>query len=287
MSIVARTSNFFVSLVTSERFYRMMNLFYIRFHNEYYMLHYPFFENEEDDLIQSQKNLTNHCLSKISPVKGKVVLDVGCGNGIQGLHITEDHGPEKYIGIDILPENIRIANQLIGENDNDNMVFHIDNAQDLVNIRDNSVDVVINIESALHYPNKMRFLKEIYRVLKPGGEFLIADVLTTKKPSGKKNNKQNRWGIFHHWTLEEYLNSFPFADLKLISTHDISQSVLQGFRNYKNWFRKKKSKNLLYHLISHFLVFINAKVYSHMYVRTRSYYVFTGVKPIPGPKFLT
>jgi len=251
------------------------------------MLHYPFYENEEDDFIQSQKNLTNHCLSKISPVKGKVVLDVGCGNGIQGLHITEDHGPEKYIGIDISPENIRIANQVIEENKNNNMVFHIDNAQDLVNIGDNSVDVVINIESALHYPNKMQFLKEINRVLKPGGEFLIADVLTREKSSGRKNNKENRWGIFHHWTLEEYLNSFPFAELKLLSTHDISQSILQGFRNYKNWFHKRESRTLLNHWISQFLVYLNAKVYSHMYTRTRSYYVFTGIKPIQGLHYLT
>jgi ubiquinone/menaquinone biosynthesis C-methylase UbiE len=280
MSIITRTTNALVSMFSLDRFYSMMNKAYKVFHDQYYMLHYPFYQNDEDDFFQSQKNLTNHCLSKISPLSGKTVLDVGCGNGIQGLHISQDHKPGKYIGIDISAQNIKIAKDIQKENGNENMVFHIDNAQEIAHIEDDSIDVVINIESALHYPDKMKFLKEIYRVLKPGGEFMIADVLATRKQKKESHESTRRWGIFHHWTLEEYHQSFPFADLTLTSTHDISEAILKGFQNYKHWFKDKRSKGFLKRWTSDMFIFINAKVYSFMYARTRAYYIFAGTKPV-------
>ncbi len=281
MSYITKAINLIVSGFSSEGFYRAMNFAYKSFHNQYYMLHYPFYQNEEDDFFQSQKNLTNHCLSKISPIKGKTVLDIGCGNGIQGLHISRDHQPGKYIGIDISPGNIKIAQDIVKNHGSENMIFHVDNAQDMAHINDNSVDVVINIESALHYPDKIKFLKEVNRVLKPGGEFLIADVLTKKKPNGTDKNPKKRWGIFHHWTLEEYYHSFPFADLKLTTTDDISQSILKGFKNYRRWFSEAKVNGVLKRWASNLFIFLNAKIYAYMYSRSRSYYVFAGIKPLP------
>jgi len=285
MSYITRVTNTIVSLFSGERFYSMMNRAYKVFHDQYYMLHYPFYQNEEDDFFQSQKNLTNHCLSKISPLTGRTVLDVGCGNGIQGLHISQDHKPGKYIGIDISPQNIKIAKNILRENESENMVFHIDNAQEIANIDDNSIDVVINIESALHYPDKMRFLNEIYRVLKPGGEFMIADVLVRKQQKSPDQDKNRQWGIFHHWTLEQYHHSFPFAELNLTSTHDISESILKGFKNYKHWFTRKSKQGIIKHWFSELFILINAKVYSHMYARNRAYYIFAGVKPLPKGVF--
>ncbi len=281
MSYVTKIMNAVVSCLSAEKFYSAMNNAYKRFHNQYYMLHYPFYQNDEDDFFQSQKNLTNHCLSKISPIKGKTVLDIGCGNGIQGLHISHDHKPGKYIGIDISPGNIKIAKELIKDNDAENMIFHIDNAQDLASIDDNSVDVVINIESALHYPDKIKFLKEVNRVLKPGGEFMIADVLTKKKKNRTGQNRKKHWGIFHHWTLEQYLQSFHFADLRLISSDDISHSIQQGFANYKKWFQGTRINGALKRWASNIFIFLNAKIYSTIYARSRSYYIFAGVKPLP------
>ena len=285
MSVITRVTNGFVSLFSLDRFYAMMNRAYKVFHDEYYMLHYPFYQNDEDDFFQSQKNLTNHCLSKISPISGKTVLDVGCGNGIQGLHISQDHKPGKYIGIDISAQNIKIAKDIQKEIGNENMVFHIDNAQEIANVSDNSIDVVINIESALHYPDKMKFLKEVNRVLKSGGEFMIADVLATRKQKAENQKSGKRWGIFHHWTLEEYNRSFPFADLTLTSTHDISQSILKGFQNYKQWFQEKNTKGFIKRWLSDLFIYINAKIYSFMYARTRSYYIFAGIKPVQAREF--
>ncbi|MFA4864868.1 MAG: class I SAM-dependent methyltransferase, partial [Bacteroidales bacterium] len=44
-----------------------------------------------------------------------------------------------------------------------------------LHFQDNTFDVVINVESSHRYSKMDRFLKEVYRVLKPGGYFLFAD----------------------------------------------------------------------------------------------------------------
>lgn len=279
MSLTARSTNFFVSFFSPNRFYQLMNYAYKTFHNKYYMLHYPFYENEDDDFVQSQKNLINHCLSKIPSVKGKVLLDVGCGNGIQGLYISEAHEPSEYIGIDISSANIKIANEMKEKGGSGNISFYVDNAESLTNIKDHSIDVLVNIESAFHYPDKMKFLHEIYRVLKPGGEFIIADILTASKGPVPLLPTKKNWGVYHHWSYEQYRNSFPSANLELKSAKDISASINAGFRNYKNWFKGNRASNLLKQWISELFIYLNAKAYSRITSGSRLYYVFAGTKP--------
>jgi SAM-dependent methyltransferase len=51
---------------------------------------------------------------------------------------------------------------------------------DRIPFRDGVFDRVISIESAFHYPDKHAFLREAGRVLKPGGKFILADILRSQ-----------------------------------------------------------------------------------------------------------
>jgi ubiquinone/menaquinone biosynthesis C-methylase UbiE len=57
--------------------------------------------------------------------------------------------------------------------DQDNLEFRVADACNLPFAND-SFDVVLNVESAQHYGDIGRFLEEVYRVLRPGGDFLMA-----------------------------------------------------------------------------------------------------------------
>ncbi|MEE4247851.1 MAG: methyltransferase domain-containing protein [Kangiellaceae bacterium] len=48
-------------------------------------------------------------------------------------------------------------------------------AENLSNIRDGIIDILINVESSHCYGNMPAFLREVERVLKPGGYFSFAD----------------------------------------------------------------------------------------------------------------
>ena len=210
---------------TYDQYYESMNMALKRINNENTMLHYPLYVKENDSFIQAQKNLTNHCVSLLGPLNGKKVLEVGCGNGIQALYINDTFHPSHITGIDLIKANIRIANEEKMNSGADNVSFLVDDAQNLTEIASDSMDIVLNIESAFHYPDKTAFLKEIHRVLKPGGQYLIADILSTRK---KREGFMKLWGkqmVHHFWNRKRYDEEFQKSELTVNYYEDISNHV--------------------------------------------------------------
>jgi ubiquinone/menaquinone biosynthesis C-methylase UbiE len=101
---------------------------------------------------------------------GDVVLDLGCGNGHHLLAL----GPEvaRGIGIDISPGMIELARARLRSSPcRANLTFEVDNAEELKEIADESVDLAICIGAFEHMLDKRAVLASIYRVLKFGGRF--------------------------------------------------------------------------------------------------------------------
>ena len=281
MTFFIKATNLVISTLAISNFYRVMNHAYKKFYGDYCMLHHPFYLNNEDNLFQSQKNLVNYCISKLSGIKNKKVLEIGCGNGIQGIYISKIFSPHEYIGIDINNYNIRIANSMKEKNNIQNINFSVDDAHLLETIGNESVDVVLNIESAFHYPDKVKFLKEIYRVLKPGGEFLIADVLIPKERRNSLSPFRQKWAKYNNWTLDQYLKSLLSEKLEVTFSKDISNSIKKGLQTYRNWYKDIKVKGIFYPLLARIFIFLNAKWYNHMFKHSHKYCVFAGVKSQP------
>jgi SAM-dependent methyltransferase len=146
-------------------------------------------------------------------------------------------------------------------------------------IPDNSFDVVINIESAFHYPDKTAFLNELNRVLVPGGTYLIADILTTRKKYEGYRAGWNRKMILHHWTLDQYIRGFEMAGLKPGKQEDITTGVIRGFRNYPYWFSQINIPGRLRKLAFKIFYFINIRLNIYLLQTRRKYYIFSGTKP--------
>jgi len=258
-----------------DNYYRSLNLALKRLNNEYTMLHYPFYVNPDDDFFQSQKNLTDYCISLLGPVSGKSLFEIGCGNGIQLIYIVNKYKPLYAKGIDLNTINISIANKEKEEGKTDNIYFEINNSQDLKGILDDSFDLIICIESAFHYPDKQSFLNEIRRVLKPDGKFLIADLLF----SGKKFTLiskffRKKFGLYH-WTHERYMKGFHISGLKILNISNITDKVLRGFQNYHRWLSEMKNKKPVN---TGYIIFYKAILYIFIYLlrHRRIYEVFVG-----------
>lgn len=242
------------------------------------MLHYPLDGKDTSTFVQAQKNLTDYCLLKLPELKDKVVLEIGCGNGVQSLYIYQQHTPKSLTGVDLGDGNILIANELTGHIPPENIKFMVDDAQNLVNVEDNSVDIVINIESAFHYPDKPAFIREIHRVLKPGGHFLIADILAK---SEKKKNPLWLWKRrmeLNHWPLLKYLESIKQTGLNLLISEDITHSVIKGFKKYKHWISDLKETHFIERILLSIFFRTNVKLNVQLLKYRRSYYIFHGVK---------
>ncbi|HEY6906024.1 MAG TPA: class I SAM-dependent methyltransferase [Ignavibacteriaceae bacterium] len=264
---------------THGQYYESMNMALKRINNKHTMLHYPLFVKETDSFVQSQKNLTDYCLSLLDPVKDKEILEIGCGNGVQALYINETHEPLRITGVDLNKANIDIANSEKKIARAENVRFIVDDAQSLEHIESESVDVLLNIESAFHYPDKTAFIKEIHRVLKPGGQFLVADILSTRR---KREGLMKVWGkpmVHHFWNRKRYDEEFLKSDLEINQTEDITGRVKKGWSLYRQWLPKIESRKLLLNIAFRIFYVVNARLNIYLLHNRQQYLVYVGSKP--------
>ena len=120
--------------------------------------------------------------------KGDVVIDLGSGAGNDAFiarHETGETG--KVIGIDFTPAMIDKARTNTEVRGFNNVEFRQGDIEKMP-VTANTADVIVSNCVLNLVPNKDGVIKEIYRVLKPGGHFSISDiVLVGELPANIKN----------------------------------------------------------------------------------------------------
>jgi len=279
MNLITRATTMIRSGLSTDHYYEVMNNALKKVNNDdFTMLHYPLFIKKSDTFLQAQENLTDHCISRLDSLENKTILEIGCGNGVQAKYILNKFNPKSITGIDLNHENIRIANQEKDRRGMKNVHFFVDDAQQLSKFKENSIDVIINIESAFHYPDKPLFLKQLFRVLKPGGHFLIADILTTHKKKKWLKKSWKKKMVFHHWDQEKYEKELANARLKITRFEDITSGVTDGFRNYRIWLKEMKKGGFLEDRFYKLFYIINARLNIYLLRTKRQYCIFSGTK---------
>ena len=99
------------------------------------------------------------------------LLDCGCGTAPMLTLLHEKYPEKHYTGIDLTPKMIEVAKAKKMKN----VELIVGDCEHLP-FADDSFDAVICCESFHHYPNPQDFFDSVYRVLRPGGRFILRDM---------------------------------------------------------------------------------------------------------------
>ncbi|MCX7973687.1 MAG: arsenite methyltransferase [Candidatus Aminicenantes bacterium] len=182
------------------------------------------YQEEELRKIPEEANLGLGCGNPValaSLKEGEIVLDLGSGTGIDCFLAAQKVGPKgKVIGVDMTPEMVIKARKIAEKEGYRNVDFRLGEIENLP-VADNSIDVIISNCVINLSPDKKRVFEEAYRVLKPGGRFVIADlVLLRPLPDLIKNSVEAYVGCLSGAILKnEYIDLIKkagFVDLSII-----------------------------------------------------------------------
>ncbi|MDF1572839.1 MAG: methyltransferase domain-containing protein [Bacteroidales bacterium] len=269
---------------TTDGYYKSMNQALMRLNNEYTMLHYPYHVSEGESFFAAQKNLTDYCINALPSLEGKKVLEIGCGNGIQAAYIKDKFRPAYMKAIDLNAANVEIARSEAARLGVIGVDYEVGDAQDLKGIADQEFDVVINIESAFHYPDKPAFLREVKRVLRPGGHFLIADILSAPIRGNATKKRWKKGMHLNHWPLKMYEEELDRAVLHVEKLDDITAEVIRGFQNYRFWLKNMNKGGFLQDQFLKLFYTINVELNIRLLKKRRDYVVITGMRPEESPR---
>jgi len=170
--------------------------------------------------------------------EGETVLDLGSGGGIDVILAAQKVGPKgKAIGVDMTDEMISLANMNAAEAGVTNVEFRKGDIENLP-LDDGSVDVVISNCVINLAPDKDRVFAEAYRVLKPGGRFIVSDILTDGGLPEHVKNDLDSWagciaGAIDGGEYMEKLRTAGFTDIKELARRGsggVYSAEIQGFK---------------------------------------------------------
>ncbi len=169
-----------------QRFYDESSLLWERTWGEH--MHHGYYGasgRHRKDRRQAQIDLIEELLSWAQISDAQRILDVGCGIGGSTLYLAQKY-TAKAVGITLSPVQAQRAAQRAAEAgiavhpwqtfaniEAPAVQFQVTNAL-ATPFPDSSFDFIWSMESGEHMPDKQAFLQECYRLLKPGGRFLMA-----------------------------------------------------------------------------------------------------------------
>lgn len=154
--------------------------------------------------------------------KGDVVLDIGCGAGLDLFIASQIVGPDgKAIGIDIGEEMVEKAKdnmKKLGVTNVDVRRGHSDNLP----IEDNSVDVITSNGIYNLSPDKEAVFREAYRVLKPGEKIAFSEIVLKMELNVDVRKNIDDWfrcigGALPEKSFLNLMKKFGFVKVKVFS----------------------------------------------------------------------
>jgi arsenite methyltransferase len=186
-----------------------------------------------DGMEEEHLPITLPMLEKMGVAPDDNVLDVGCGSGWLARRLARMAPEGRVVGMDISDEMIRVARRNSQEHDN---ILYVTGEVGNIPWESNFFTHAVSVESAYYWPKPGEGLKEIFRVLRPGGEAWILINYYRDNPHC------HQWGALlavptQLLSTEEWAGLFRAAGFAEVSHERIADRTPTPEKYSGRWFR--------------------------------------------------
>jgi ubiquinone/menaquinone biosynthesis C-methylase UbiE len=183
-------------------------------------------ELSESDCCLSCGGAINYAL----PEKGEICVDLGSGRGTDVIRMADQVGEHGFVyGIDISDGMLEKARKMAAKFEVGNVKF-IKSDLIKINLPDSTADLVISNCTINHASDKEAVWREIYRILKPGGRFVVSDIYAAQPIAEEYRN--DPVAVAECWagaiTKNEYLRILDLQEFKKIEILEESKPYKKG-----------------------------------------------------------
>jgi SAM-dependent methyltransferase len=168
-------------------------------------------------------------LELAAPAIGEVLVDLGCGRGQDVIRAAGQVGPQgRAIGVDRTPAMIEKATASAPAALANIRFICCDLAA--LQLPDASADVVISNCTINHAPDKRAVYAEIHRILRPGGRFVVSDVIAETELPVSVREDPAAWAACYGGAIPEpeYLAAIHQAGFARSSVVERSEPYAKG-----------------------------------------------------------
>ena len=162
-------------------------------------MHYGYWRKDTRNFPDSLAHMNEEFARWGNIRKGDQVLDAGCGVGGSSVFLVEQIGCQVK-GITLNKGQVESATRHAKQRGISDLTDFFEMDYSSTDFKDESFDVIWALESTVHTDDEPTFLKEAYRLLKPGGRLIIAGYFKreeelTEKESSMLARWLNTWAI--------------------------------------------------------------------------------------------
>ena len=175
-------------------------------------------EGEEmlERMNQSHYEVTGWALSYWEMQEDDRVLDIGCGGGATLHRMAEKVTSGHVTGVDYSDVSVETSRKNNEKNIKSGKMDVLEGSVENLPFADDSFDKIITVESFYFWPDPQENLKEVRRVLKVGGTFLlVADIYQNGNLTEQEKENIRNYHLFNP-TKEEFEQMFINAGFRFI-----------------------------------------------------------------------